>query len=566
VPIRLGQFMPHHFNSPTKNIHSISACIWQQVGDEIRLELVLILILVLLPLAGAASEEGMTVVPAQEILDKIERGLPVKYDHVTIKGDLDLKKLDLPTRPANRTWYEIEVLGLSENATLVSSPIRINDSTIEGFVFLNNAIFGSSVDIRGSAFDGYANFGHSAFNGTANFGRSAFNGTANFGRSAFNGYANFGRSAFNGTAIFWDSAFNGTANFGRSAFNGDADFGNSAFNADADFGNSAFNGDAYFWGSAFNGDAYFWDSAFNGIADFRGSAFNGTANFGNSAFNGTANFGNSAFNGTANFGGSAFNGPDFSLVQFNKLVSFDDTRFCGSTSFNSSRFKEDALFEGADFNGTLYLTRAKYDRLYISWKNIKKLGYDDAAYLSLLENFKKLGYLEDYDACYYEYRRLHREQSWSGKYHAMHPAEEWLRKRIDVGLEAFYGYGKKPIWPLLWSAGTIVFFGLFWRFGGLKRDKGANQRGILERYGPHEPSWKPKRRDWHGELGALADVLIFSATVFLSGTRLFVDPPLMPQMRQRSESWAKAAFIMERVLGAFFSILFFLAISGTVVR
>jgi hypothetical protein len=289
--------------------------------------------------------------------------------------------------------------------------------------------------------------------------------------------------------------------------------------------------------------------------------------FNNTIFDNSANFRDAGFNGDAGFGGAGFNDSDFSSVQFNKLVSFDDARFNGSASFNSSRFKEDALFEGADFNGTLYLTRAKYDRLYISWKNIKELGYDDAAYLTLLENFKKLGYLEDYDGCYYEYRKAHREQSCGGKYHGMHPAEEWIRKRIDVGLEAFYGYGKKPIWPLLWSAGTILLFGAFWQIGGLKRGKGANQRGILERYGPHEAqaSRKPQRRDWKRELRAIADAMIFSATLFLSGTRLFVDPPQMPEV-QRHQSLAKAAFIAERVLGAFFSILFFLAISGTVVR
>jgi uncharacterized protein YjbI with pentapeptide repeats len=332
--------------------------------------------------------------------------------------------------------------------------------------------------------------------------------------------------------------------------------------------NSDLNGDAYFMGSAFNGAANFRGSAFNGMANFRDSDFNGDAYFGGSAFNGMANFRGSAFNGTADFMDSDFNDADFSSVQFDKLVSFDDARFNGSTSFNSSRFKEDALFEGADFNGTLYLTRAKYDRLFISWKNIKELGYDDAAYLSLLENFKKLGYLEDYDGCYYGYRRTHREQNWSGKYHAMHPAEEWLRKRIDVGLEAFYGYGKRPIWPLIWSAGTIIFFGAFWRMGGLKRDRNANQRGIFERYCPQEGhvSRKSQRRDWKSELGAIADAMIFSATLFLSGTRLFVDPPQMPEMHMWSSSQVKAAFIAERVLGAFFSILFFLAISGTVVR
>ena len=222
----------------------------------------------------------------------------------------------------------------------------------------------------------------------------------------------------------------------------------------------------------------------------------------------------------------------------------------------------DALFEGALFDGPLYLTRTKYDRLYIRWNSISELGYDDAAYLALLENFKKLGYVEDYDACYYEYRRLHCDQPWSGSYHALHPAEEWLRKKIDLGLQAFYGYGKKPIWPLLWSAGTILFFGLIWRRAGV--DGGRGRGGIFERFSPGGE--KKERISLEEQLRALGGAMLFSATLFLSGTRLFVDPPAMPRLEGWLAAHARSFFIAERVLGAFFSILFFRRISGTVVR
>ncbi len=203
--------------------------------------------------------------------------------------------------------------------------------------------------------------------------------------------------------------------------------------------------------------------------------------------------------------------------------------------------------------------------MYISWKNIKELGYDDSAYLALLENFKKLGYFEDYDACYYEYRRLHREQDWSGKYHPMHPAEEEARKWIDIGLQYSYGYGKKPLWPLLWSAGIIILFGIIWSMAGMNGRQG-NGRGIFERFGQQNATVKSERQDWWGGPRAFADALLFSATVFLSGTRLFVEPPAQPEMQRLSANQVKWAMIFERVLGALFSILFFLAISGTVIR
>jgi hypothetical protein len=708
---------------------------------EIWLNLVLIHILVLLPISVAGSEDNMAVVPAQEILDKIEMGLTVEYDHVIIKGDLDLSKLDLLKRPVGRTSFETEELNLSKNLMLISSFIGLNDSIIDGNVYFSNAIFDNTVCFKSSVFNGDAGFSNSVFNGDVDFRRSEFNRVVYFWGLEFNGDADFRDSEFNGDANFKDSKYNGDANFRRSEFNrvvyfwglefnGDADFDNSKFNdfanfwgvtidgiisssglefnGDANFHGSEFSNQTTFWGLKFNGIADFSDSEFNGYADFRGSKFNRSASFVDSkfmrnsrfddlVFNGYADFSGSVFNGFTNFGGvefernfhinglvfnsdadfsdsvfngttylvllkfngdadfsrslfkgstsfvgldlnseirfrgskfngyaylgdarlkradftdsefngraefgdsvfndtaffsdtrfngnalfrglvfndhayfdnSSFNISDFIEDEFNKLTIFDDARFDNSTSFNGSWFKEDALFEGTVFNGTLYLTRTKYERLYIRWKNINNLGYDDAAYLSLLENFKKLGYLEDYDGCYYEYRRAHRDQSWGGMYNSMNPAEEWLRKHIDVGLEVFYGYGKKPIWPLLWSALVILIFGLFWQNGGLKRDNDGNQRGILERYGPGDHSCKHQRCDWRDGLTAASNAIVFSATVFLSGTRLFVDPPQLPQMKRWSESQAKAAFIFERVLGALFSILFFLAISGTVVR
>ena len=145
----------------------------------------------------------------------------------------------------------------------------------------------------------------------------------------------------------------------------------------------------------------------------------------------------------------------------------------------------------------------------------------------------------------------------------MHPWEEWLRKRIDLGLDAFYGYGKKPIQPLLWSAATILLFGLIWRRAGVDGRRGKSQ-GIFEMYGGSGA--RSLRRSGTEELRALLGALLFSATLFLSGTRLFVDPPALPSLQGWFVAHAHGFFIAERVLGAFFSILFFLAISGTVVR
>jgi hypothetical protein len=50
------------------------------------------------------------VIPAEDILFKIKQGLPVEYDHVTIRGDLNLNDLGLTTKHVDRTSDEqIEV-------------------------------------------------------------------------------------------------------------------------------------------------------------------------------------------------------------------------------------------------------------------------------------------------------------------------------------------------------------------------------------------------------------------------------------------------------------------------
>ncbi len=61
--------------------------------------------------AGAVSSSNipMQVIDAGEILAKVQKGQPVEYDHVIVKGDLDLSRERLQKN--------------------VTSRIRINDSS-----------------------------------------------------------------------------------------------------------------------------------------------------------------------------------------------------------------------------------------------------------------------------------------------------------------------------------------------------------------------------------------------------------------------------------------------------
>jgi hypothetical protein len=54
-------------------------------------------LVVLLFVASAQAAQPSRVVPAEEILKMIQAGQPVEYDNVTIVGNLNVSRLDLPT-------------------------------------------------------------------------------------------------------------------------------------------------------------------------------------------------------------------------------------------------------------------------------------------------------------------------------------------------------------------------------------------------------------------------------------------------------------------------------------
>ena len=318
---------------------------------------------------------------------------------------------------------------------------------------------------------------------------------------------------FNKT-IFRDSVYSRS-----TKFSGIADFSSSTFSGDVKFCDSTFDDDAYFSYATFKKLAFFENSTFNGDADFFYSTFNDNARFCYSTFKEFAFFENSTFNGDADFFYSTFKGYVF--------------------------------FENVTFHGKLGLTGTSYNRLYVRWNNIKKcLFYDDSSYLVIIKNFKDLGYFEDSDNCYFQYRKDRRGQPWPCDY----PLEEPARKFIDFLAEWSYGYGTRPANPFIWSLLLILLFGLTWRYLGFNngRNDGSNRsnlRSILIALKPFG----------------------FSAAVFLSsvwflGGWFLIGIPEIPDMPGRSKCLAKHIFSLERILGAIFTGLFLLAISRTVIR
>lgn len=314
-----------------------------------------------------------------------------------------------------------------------------------------------------------------------------------------------------------DSVIDGIVNFSGTVLNSSADFRFSKFNGPVDFWGARLNSPVYFYRSTFNDDVYFVFAAFNIPADFYGTTFNSPAHF----------FG-TTFNSSANFVGSTFNSADF----------------------GNSKFSKDAFFIGARLK-VLDLGLAKYEKLYLRWSSIDRLVYDanygDTTYQLLMENFKNLGFSSDFDNCYYQFRV---EQFLHRNYFA-----DPLGSLLDFGAWIFYGFGKRPLYPLSWSIVIVFFFGAFWR--RIEDFSLTYERIIYE---------DPGRSGVWDKVHLVLKPFVLSATIFLSGTKLFVESPEIPESPRSSRSFVKGMFTFERILGAFFSILLFIAISGTVIR
>jgi len=482
------------------------------------------------------SESGD--INASNILDKINNGEHVvEYDQVIIKGDLNLSLLghhlkQIVQRPNGR---------LSE---LNNSSIKITNSIINGKVNLSNTLFLKPIVFAGTNFTETADFSGSQFSGDANFEGSHFKGNANFANTQFSDYGNFLQSNFTKDAIFSYSRFMKNAGFTKSQFGGKANFISSQFGGIAGFAGSQFKGEAIFNNATFDEDARFYNATFSQDAKFYNCNFTGDSSFGRSKFFGNVIFDGSQFSKAALFSGSEFSGD---VIFTNSAVMGDAdfilSKFAKKANFDQSQFDKIINFHGSKFNEAPSLADIYFNEIYIDWVAISQFnsGFDGKVYLSLIESYKSRGFYSDADNCYYAFRLEQFNHRW---------ITDEPMYLFDLGAWTFYGFGKRPLFALIWSAIFIVLFGAIWIAMGSKKS-----RNEIDEYS--------QIRKWPG---GVSEAIFFSTTLFLSGTKLFVDPPAIPELPSVSRSIVKKAFIAERLLGALFSVLFFIAVTGMIFR
>jgi hypothetical protein len=542
------------------------------------LVLLLISLLIIIPTQGES-------VRSSEIITQIENGQSIDYSNRVIEGDLIFGKV-------------------ANEHNILNSEIKIENCTIMGMVDFRGTTFKNRVNLVANKFNGIvladrstqfnqsAIFFNSNFSDIVSFQYSNFNNMVSFANSKFSG-ANFRDVQFKFDAIFRNCTFNSFSYFNNAFFWGNADFEGSKFNEKASFYLTTFKKDASFRNLNSNKSLTFEKARFNGLAEFPDAKFDistwsfcnfkNSANFNdayfkNIAFFRVANFEEQAdfeishflddavftgciFNKSAKFGSSEFKKiADYSDAKFKDSAEFIGVSFYGDSKFNNTQFNGDLSFEDANFAGYLYLTKAKYSKIYIRWNNIYKLGYDDAAYISLLENFKKLGMLEDADSCYYDYRKERRGQNWTltTQTGMLGTLDEPFRKTVDYFLDALYAYGVDPLRPIYYSLIIIVLFAILWRAAGIGKPFGGDGKRIHT----------DKMLILKEEMLSLKEPFIFSILVFISAAKFLVETtmPKIPDDLEKSVPWSKYVFSIERILAGLLLALFFLAVSRTIVR
>jgi hypothetical protein len=199
------------------------------------------------------------------------------------------------------------------------------------------------------------------------------------------------------------------------------------------------------------------------------------------------------FTSNANFNNAEFKDlADFNSSVFNKVVSFEHAKI-NSMSLDAKYNK----------NSEITLRESNFRNLKVPWKLIKnRLIYsseisssemliDKLTYLNLIKNFNEIGWFDDADSCYFEYKNLLKKKDIDSlsrlpsklsrvfKYHAPFLKKvSSFRKEICSGGDALikvifyyislilYGHGVRLRIPLSIGAGLIVLFACIYTFNG----------------------------------------------------------------------------------------------------
>ena len=174
-------------------------------------------------LSASISENNtivyLRIVPAREIMKKIEEKQPVSYDKAIINGDLDIYIYGLNYSGIKTNKEKSMKENLLNASRVISSPISITRSYINGSVIFGDTTFMDSISFNSTVFKNDAIFMNSSFNSYVFFNNAQLrnansNRIPSFAWTRFNDNCSFINTTFINGADFRDTEFNFGALFG----------------------------------------------------------------------------------------------------------------------------------------------------------------------------------------------------------------------------------------------------------------------------------------------------------------------------------------------------------------
>lgn len=243
--------------------------------------------------------------------------------------------------------------------------------------------------------------------------------------------------------------------------------------------------------------------SFKVLGNFRDAQFDGDTNFEHTAFRSGADFTNARFSGSAFFARAKFSAPcDFSGAKFEGYARFVGACFVDQAMFAGTLFRRDAFFEGAQFQMGTGFWDADFrggacfsDAVFKKWLSIGTARVKGTVTFSLpWDSTPPFCHAAQGEEPYRLAKRVAQEHGDYRRAADYHYAEEcainsrlrriarktWKRKKWCQGIKALigtygevplarwlFGYGERPLRPLIAGLIVIVLSGVFYCIGGV---------------------------------------------------------------------------------------------------
>jgi hypothetical protein len=346
------------------------------------------------------------------------------------------------------------------------------------------------------------------------------------------------------------TVINSSIRLNDSIILGRAEFNNSIFQESVSFEGTKFQDSAYFKGTQFNDSVDFKDGQFSRFVDFRDARFRGSANLEGARFNESANFAGSefsremplsrgfSFNEAADFLGTRYSEfSNFVRFKFNEATSFVESQLSGFVDFIQSGYHETASFMELQLIGFIDFIGPKYHETTV----ILESQLIEFAYFVISKYHETASFIKPQLSGFAGF------------------IEFELNETVQFATWIFYKPGIMLKYLSTASAIVIIVFAFFWRAIGIKTPEKLADENILAE-GQHDRR-SSIRSSIMNKFLMLLEAPCFSMTVFLSGTKIFIDTPNIPDMQGRVKYLASGMFALERIIGAVIVILIFVAIS-----